>query len=87
MARTEENTLSMVLDHKDDGTSTMSVSWDYREHRVGIWVRYGPETSHKEAFSMMVEGQWKAMQSPLDYIVNQPKRGETTIVPYWDGLV
>ena len=86
MARTEENNISMVLEHKDDGTATMSVKWDYLGRPAGVWVQYGPETSHKEAFSMLAQGMWEAMQNPSDYYVDQPERGEMTVAPYWDGL-
>ena len=83
---TEGNRIDFLLTHKKDGIAIFSANWDYANRRVGVWVRYGPETSHKEGFSMLAEGLWKAMQDPLDYIIEQEERGETTVKPYWDGL-
>ena len=72
--KTEHMQIAFVVDHKDDGTATMSARWTKNGHEVGVWVRYGQETSHKEAFSMLAQGMWEAFQDPDGYNVEQPER-------------
>ena len=83
---TERNNLSFTLVHKDNGEATMSVMWDYDGEPSGVWVEYNQETSHKEAFSMLAQGLWEAMQDPRNFRVSQEERGEMTVAPYWSGL-
>jgi hypothetical protein len=82
----ERNQIEFLARQLEDGTATLSAMWEYKNKRVGVWVRYKQETSHKEAFSILCQGIWEAMQSPLDFIVEQENRGEMEVEPYWDGL-
>ena len=63
----------------------MGARWPKNGHETGTWVKYGPETSHKEAFSMLCQGIWEAMQDPEDHNIEQEKRPGTKPEPYWDG--
>ena len=75
-----------TVDHKADGTATMGVHWFKNGHETGVWVRYGAETSHKEAFSMMCQGMWEALQDPDSFNIEQDHRGANEQAPYWDAL-
>lgn len=86
MPKTEVLQMFFTVDHKDDGTATMSAHWVKNGHETGVWVRYGHENSHKEAFSMLSQGMWEALQDPDAYNIEQDERGETQPEPYWDGL-
>ena len=87
MPKTEELLMSFIVEHKDDGTATMAAHWMKNGHETGVWVRYNHETSHKEAFSMLSQGIWEALQDPDAFDIEQDHRGEPDMAPYWDGLV
>jgi len=66
--------LSAVERGDDDGMSSISVFWDSVDHPVGLWVKYSQSISHKQAFSVLAEGLWKALQDPekFDVSVDSP---------------
>lgn len=82
----EKNRVNILRSEWSDGTTTMAADWDWNGGPVGVWVRYDPQTSHKEAFSMLMQGLWEAMQDPSNFSVEQTQRGEMEIEPYWDGV-
>ena len=63
----------------------MGAKWEKNSHATGVWVKYGPENSHKEAFSMLCQGMWEAFSDPDDNNIEQEKRIGTEPGPYWDG--
>jgi len=86
MSRTEERNIFLVVDKKPDGSTTMSARWQANGHETGVWVQYGAEISHKEAFSMLMQGVWEALQDPDSYNIEQYSREGNITPPYWDGL-
>ncbi len=86
MAFTEELEMKMVADHKEDGTATMSCRWTRNGHETGVWVRYDQDTSHKAAFSKLVQGMWEAIIDPDSFNIEQDTRIGNITEPYWDGL-
>lgn len=44
--------------------SSIAVNWLKNGHETGLLVEYGPNVSHKEAFSIMCQGMWEALQDP-----------------------
>ena len=64
----------------------MAARWHKNGHETGVWVRYGQENSHKEAFSMLVQGMWEALQDPDSYNIEQTTRVGNVTEPYWDAL-
>ena len=87
MSSTEHLQIVFVVDHKNEAETTMSARWTKNGHEVGVWVRYGQENSHREAFSMLSQGMWEALQDPDGFNVEQDERGKMTVPPYWDGLL
>ena len=53
--------------------SSFACHWEKNGHPVGLWVEYGPNVSHKEAFSVLVEGVWEALQRPDDFDISIDK--------------
>ena len=85
MGQTERlNVEFNMTEWTERGYSSMAVQWDRNMHPVGVWVRYGPKTSHKLAFSYLMQGMWEAMQDPDGNDISQTHRGTTEFPPYWE---
>ena len=58
--------------------SSMAVSWEKNGHETGVFVEYGPGVSHKEAFSVMCQGMWEALQDPDSFNLTPELHWETS---------
>jgi len=87
MGSSERLTISFnKTDWEERNYSTMGVSWTFNMKERGVWVKYNRSTSHRDAFSVLMQGMWEAMMNPDDYVVEQDHRGETEPEPYWSNI-
>jgi hypothetical protein len=63
----------------DTEYSSFAAHWERQSdteetgHPVGVWVRYGPNVSHKSAFLKLSEGIWEALQDPEGHDISVQK--------------
>lgn len=63
--------LSAAERGENDDMSSMSVFWELAQHPVGVWVKYTQDVGHKQAFSVLAEGIWEALQNPDNFNVGR----------------
>ena len=69
----ESLSISYLINHLDDGWSTMSAQWEKNGHPVGVFVKYNQNVSHKYAYSVLQQGVWSAMQDPDKFDITREK--------------